>query len=827
MGCCGGREKLETNPLENNEGSFDNSAFNSIPPDKDKLMDASAARIPSMKTSSETKLETKPTELNISSYNLNDISNINNNQSVNASYLNDGLDQSNLNILGEIDEELSRVESESKIVLKGANIKQVVNKKGYFIIKIKKLLIYEKDFLLGMYPELNVVLLLDVDDSKINQRKIFFMRIKTSSAKALSYEPIPLKDDNFNIVLPCKESDRGINKISMCFYSYTLHKLLGLCNDEVYFDTKIKEEFVQYQMNRDFYMKNTNKKIGEVILDVSYCMSEENCEVFDEDKEREILFKFETKKDKSSKYEESPINSFVYHHIDNCTIRKEEDSIDDINYDDVYKEINKSKTWDDLISPLKKYNDKYRSYIIMTRLYKVLTHFISNNKVIDVEIYNTLIKLLYDRLSFISTYKDTNDVIFSPFLFKTLTDLIFNTKIFTSQNLQSFSDINCDILIQIFISSFDIMLPKNTKYPSSDIQLSCLLFLSNYLSNGSYSIRANSKIQNGSEFFFQLFISKRYHIKLLSLISKYYEYQLCIEPIFLLYSKMLKSKAIQSHNEELINEICNFVDVIKRILKIHECNNHIVTYSLQILLHCSNKIDNNVLCGIIKISKLKEMFAIYRRNGFEAIHDAIIQYMKCVIGKKNEISIDEFIDIIGILNYTVNYLKMKIKNIDSNNQVKMHKYICPCLSYLHTFANIINTSSYKKEMKVLSVMKEKKIIENIVELFTMINETEIFSKLDSFYYEQLIDRNLLNEKILIFRTLYHILSMMKNVIDKDTLIQMNKVIESIEQNKKLNPENAKEIYDKVKHESEIGMLIKSYKEYYAKFKGRKEELNKQ
>ena len=290
---------------------------------------------------------------------------------------------------------------------------------------------------------------------------------------------------------------------------------------------------------------------------------------------------------------------------------------------------------------------------------------------------------------------------------------------------------------------------------------------------------------------------------------------------------MLKSKAIQSHNEELINEICNFVDVIKRILKIHECNNHIVTYSLQILLHCSNKIDNNVLCGIIKISKLKEMFAIYRRNGFEAIHDAIIQYMKCVIGKKNEISIDEFIDIIGILNYTVNYLKMKIKNIDSNNQVKMHKYICPCLSYLHTFANIINTSSYKKEMKVLSVMKEKKIIENIVELFTMINETEIFSKLDSFYYEQLIDRNLLNEKILIFRTLYHILSMMKNLIDKDTLIQMNKVIESIEQNKKLNPENAKEIYDKVKHESEIGMLIKSYKEYYAKFKGRKEELNKQ
>ena len=200
MGCCGGREKLETNPLENNEGSFDNSAFNSIPPDKDKLMDASAARIPSMKTSSETKLETKPTELNISSYNLNDISNINNNQSVNASYLNDGLDQSNLNILGEIDEELSRVESESKIVLKGANIKQVVNKKGYFIIKIKKLLIYEKDFLLGMYPELNVVLLLDVDDSKINQRKIFFIRIKTSSAKALSYEPIPLKDDNFNIV---------------------------------------------------------------------------------------------------------------------------------------------------------------------------------------------------------------------------------------------------------------------------------------------------------------------------------------------------------------------------------------------------------------------------------------------------------------------------------------------------------------------------------------------------------------------------------------------------------------------------------------------------
>ena len=100
-------------------------------------------------------------------------------------------------------------------------------------------------------------------------------------------------DDNNHLWI---STNKGISKISMCFYSYTLHKLLGLCNDEIYFDIKHNEEFVQYQMNRDFYMKNTNKKIGEVILDVSYCMSEENCEVFDEDKEREILFKFETKK---------------------------------------------------------------------------------------------------------------------------------------------------------------------------------------------------------------------------------------------------------------------------------------------------------------------------------------------------------------------------------------------------------------------------------------------------------------------------------------------------------------------------------------------------
>ena len=853
MGCCGGRDKLD-NPLEN---SIHNSEFDTPEPEKD-LIDISAARIPSLKTSAESKIESKPPDLNISSYNLLDVSNLDNNNNINQSVnlsinVGDNLDQSQLNdgsFLGELDDEMSRTDV-SKSILKSSLDNSAINNtfsmnKDHltFYFSIKRLQIFEREFLLNMYPELNLVLILDIDDSKVNQKKVFFMRVKTSSTKILSFEPIPEKgEENLKFTLQTKKpkDNANIKKISFCFYSYTLHKLLGICNDEIYFEVNEENAFKQYQINREYFMKNTGKKIGELILDMSFC------ETTKEEDGNQMVQLFKTNNIKIEKYEEFPLNGFKYYSINNVFFSKEnEDNDKEINHEELFKEINKTKSWDEMEEKLKNSHDKFSLYILLGRLYKILIHFSKNEKIIENKIFITFSKILLTNLSYLSnTYKDKNDKLLTPLLFRNLKELLFNSKVLTNKNLENDpakpeNQINCDIITQIFFSSFEILFSKNAK--SSDIHLSALNFLSKFFSDNSYCISVNNKIQNGSEYYFKLFISKKLHLKLIPIINKYFEYQACIQPVFLLFSKMLKNKALAKVNEELIKDLTTdqILDIFKKIFKIHECNNHIMTYTLQIILSSSSQISNNKFLPLIQIQKLKECFSIFRRNGFESIHDVIIQYIKMLIQKKSDgLKIEEYEEILYIFAQSLNLLKMKMKSLESNssnknsNNLRVHKYLCPCLSYIYSFCNILNNSPFRKENKFLKVFQDRKILDLSIELITQINSTKIFEILDTFYHGQALDKSLINEKILIFRSMFHYLSLVKNVIitQKNCLSSKSakdllSFINELEKNQNLNPISLQNVIEKINKENDIMNLIKVYKEYYSKFKARKEEIEK-
>ena len=81
--------------------------------------------------------------------------------------------------------------------------------------------------------------------------------------------------------------------------------------------------------------------------------------------------------------------------------------------------------------------------------------------------------------------------------------------------------------------------------------------------------------------------------------------------------------------------------------------------------------------------------------------------------------------------------------------------------------------------------------------------------------------------------MFHYLSLVKNVIitQKNCLSSKSakdllSFINELEKNQNLNPVSLQNVIEKINKENDIMNLIKVYKEYYSKFKARKEEIEK-
>ena len=178
------------------------------------------------------------------------------------------------------------------------------------------------------------------------------------------------------------------------------------------------------------------------------------------------------------------------------------------------------------------------------------------------------------------------------------------------------------------------------------------------------------------------------------------------------------------------------------------------------------KVDLDTLFSVVNFQKLREVFCTFKLNGFDQLHEAVLFLIKSILirksekttkdDNKNSLNDSDFIEIITIFSYALEYIRYKIFISDSN---KIAKSLMSLLNYIYIITNIIN-NSYNRNVQIC---KEKKISENIIEIFYTLNEKNIFSSLDMLFDK--FDSNGINTKAMLFRTIFHSLTSVKNLKD--------------------------------------------------------------
>ena len=178
------------------------------------------------------------------------------------------------------------------------------------------------------------------------------------------------------------------------------------------------------------------------------------------------------------------------------------------------------------------------------------------------------------------------------------------------------------------------------------------------------------------------------------------------------------------------------------------------------------KVDMDTLFSVINFTKLREIFCTFKLNGFDQLHEAVLYIIKSILIRKsdkttkeenkNTLNDNDFVEIITIFSHGLDFIRYKIFISDTN---KIAKSLMSQLNYIYIITNIIN-NSYNRNVQIC---RDKKISENLIEIFYTLNEKNIFSSLDMLFDKH--DANRINTMAMLFRTIFHCLSLVKNLKD--------------------------------------------------------------
>lgn len=146
-------------------------------------------------------------------------------------------------------------------------------KKNYTLLyfEIKHFVFWSQEIFYNLYPEVNLILIIEVNDDKTNQDKIFF---KLSQDDPNKYSPLLHRIDKsykaYRIFKPVEIiNPHSPIKITFSFFSYSNHKLLPICDEEIIIQTNNKD-IIKYKMYQNIYLKYNHKKAGNLIYNFGY-----------------------------------------------------------------------------------------------------------------------------------------------------------------------------------------------------------------------------------------------------------------------------------------------------------------------------------------------------------------------------------------------------------------------------------------------------------------------------------------------------------------------------------------------------------------------------
>lgn len=134
----------------------------------------------------------------------------------------------------------------------------------------------QKDYFKGIYPEMNLVMIMEINDCVLSQEKIFFTKFDEKTyIPILKKEDLQYQDDKkinrYRVMKSLEINDENYPiKITFNFYSFTNMRLLSLGSEDFFFTLNNDNKLNKFHLYQNIYLKYVSKKIGNLGFNYSY-----------------------------------------------------------------------------------------------------------------------------------------------------------------------------------------------------------------------------------------------------------------------------------------------------------------------------------------------------------------------------------------------------------------------------------------------------------------------------------------------------------------------------------------------------------------------------
>ena len=285
----------------------------------------------------------------------------------------------------------------------------------------------------------------------------------------------------------------------------------------------------------------------------------------------------------------------------------------------------------------------------------------------------------------------------------------------------------------------------------------------------------------------EVIVQNKVYILLCEIILRYPEYQSCVFPCLDIIFRIIKNKKYSCPDllENINSE--NFMTSIYIIIHTHECNMKIMTNLFSILCLINDKIDCNDLCSLFSFSKLREIFNIYKNNGYDIIHELIIHIIRNLTNKKQEImklidspsnkdtneefdyflTHDQILEILLIFINSVQLMKNKILMIQ--DMKRSNRDMINVINNIFILCTIIMMIIENCPNKI-EIINNFRVMDYIINIVIIIKEKGYYNIIDEIHNN--FEGSALNNKILILKKIFFINKIVKVLIEKIPMIKV-------------------------------------------------------
>jgi hypothetical protein len=232
--------------------------------------------------------------------------------------------------------------------------------------------------------------------------------------------------------------------------------------------------------------------------------------------------------------------------------------------------------------------------------------------------------------------------------------------------------------------------------------------------------------------------------------------------------KLLKLKKAESKDLIEILQQDKFKEVLKQIIKVHKSNSAIMTNITFIIYNLLEYVDLDDILEIISFSILKDIFLNFQLNGFDVIHEAIIYLIKGILVKNSSLGNDKSIltdkdynHMVHVFYNSLLFIKNKIA-WQTMDMLTLSRSLFNFITHIYTITNILNNINSTNAEQTYKTCVDVKFAEQLIDCLFVFQEKKIFTFVETGFDKY--DVALINTKAIIFRALYHCVSLIKRFV---------------------------------------------------------------